>query len=164
MDGASTIEGPLEGSPPPPKRSWISVKWTVVAILLVFGYFTWQCGSGMWAGANLSDAAVSHFHSELDSQAYDNIISEGSELFRTSDEHDELVKFLAGVHTRLGASHNIYRAGINVSATTNGTFIKVTYNSSFEEGSATEEFTWRKENGNLKLVHYGVTSKAFLPR
>jgi hypothetical protein len=45
---------------------------------------------------------------------------------------------------------------------TNSTFITVTYQSRFEQGSAVEVFTWRKASGGLKLVGYHVESKAFL--
>jgi hypothetical protein len=149
----------------PAKPKSISLKWTLVAIgLLLFGYFAWQCGSGMQAGARLSDEAVRHFHSQLDSEAYSDIVRNSDEAFQNSENRDELIKFLAGVHSKLGLSRDFTRTNVFVSTTTNGTFIKVTYQSTFDQGNAVEAFTWKKAATGLKLVRYDVSSKAFLTR
>jgi hypothetical protein len=147
-----------------PKRKWISVKWSLVAVVLLFGYFAWQCGSGMKAGARLSDEAVRHFHSQLDSEAYGDIVRDSDEAFQNSGNRDELVKFLAGVHSKLGPSRGFNSTNILVNANTNGTFIKVTYQSTFDQGNAVEAFTWKEAGGGLKLVRYDVSSNAFVTR
>ena len=145
-----------------PKRTL--VKWSLIAVALMFGYFAWQCGAGMSTGARLSDDAVRQFHSQLDSGAYDNIVTESDEAFQNSDSHEELLKFLAGVHSKLGTSRGFTRTNILVNANTNGTFIRGSYTSTFDQGSAVEVFTWRKVGSGLKLVDYHVESKAFLTR
>jgi hypothetical protein len=147
-----------------PKRKWISLKWSLIAVVLLFGYFMWQCGSGMKAGARLSDEAVRHFHSQLDSEAYDDIVRDSDEAFRNSENRDELVKFLAGVHSKLGPSRGFNRTNIFVNANTNGTFMKVTYQSTFDQGNAVEAFTWKKAGVGLQLVRYDVNSNAFVTR
>jgi hypothetical protein len=124
----------------------------------------WQCGSGLHAGARLSDDAVRHFHSQLDSEAYGDILRESDEAFQNSGSGDETTKFLAGVHSKLGSSRGFTRAGINVNASTNGTFIRVSYQSTFDQGNAVETFVWRKAGDGLKLVRYEVNSNAFLTR
>jgi hypothetical protein len=124
----------------------------------------WQCGSGMSAGARLSDASVRHFHSQLDSEAYGEIWGESDEEFRTSENRDEIIKLLTGVHAKLGLSHGFTRTNIFVNATTSGTFIRVAYDSTFEHGEAVETFTWRRQAGGLKLVRYGINSDAFVTR
>lgn len=128
----------------PAKRKSISLKWTLVAVGLLFGYFAWQCGSGMKAGGRLSDEAVRHFHSQLDSEAYGDIVRDSDEAFQNSENRDELVKFLAGVHSKLGPSRDFTRTNIFVNANTSGTFIKVTYESTFDQGNAVEAFTWKR--------------------
>jgi hypothetical protein len=55
---------------PKPKRKRVLLKWSLVATGMLLAYFMWQCGSGMSAGAQLSDDAVRRFHSQLDSEAY----------------------------------------------------------------------------------------------
>ena len=146
-----------------PKRKWISLKWSLIAVVLLFGDFMWQCGSGMKAGARLSDEAVRHFHSQLDSEAYGDIVRDSDEAFQNS-ENRELVRFLAGVHSKLGPARGFNRTNILVNANTNGTFIKVTYQSTFDQGNAVEAFPWKKAGTGLKLVRYDVSSNAFVTR
>ncbi|MBV9608317.1 MAG: DUF4019 domain-containing protein [Acidobacteria bacterium] len=123
------------------------------------GAFSWQCGSGMSAAAHLSDAAVQHFHSQLDSGNYEAILQESDSAFQNSDSHDELLRFMAAVHSKLGASRSTRRTNIFVNASTRGTFIKTTYQSVFEPGNAVETFTWTKATGSLKLVGYDIESR-----
>jgi len=164
MDEAATAGIPVDNYPAQPKRKRVLLKSSLLAIVVVLAYFMWQCESGMKAGARLSDDAVRHFHSLIDSAAYGDIVGESDDAFQSSANHDEIIKFLAGVHSKLGLSRGSTRTNIFVNASTNGTFIKVTYQSTFEQGNAVEAFTWRKAGGGLKLVRYDVNSNAFLTR
>jgi len=118
----------------------------------------------MSAGARLSNDAARHCHAQLDSQAYDDIVNQSDTAFQTSDSREEIIKFLKGVHTKLGVSRSCDRANIFVNASTSGTFIKVTYNSTFEQGNAVEVFTWKKADGGVKLVRYDINSRVFVTR
>lgn len=164
MEEAATAGTPHDSYPAQPKRKRVLVKWSLLATVLVLGYFMWQCGSGMRAGARLSDEAVRQFHSQLDSESYGDIVRDSDEAFQNSENRDEIIKFLAGVHSKLGPSRDFTRTNIFVNATTNGTFIKVSYQSTFEQGKAVEAFTWKKAGGGLKLVRYDVNSNAFVTR
>jgi hypothetical protein len=164
MEEAATTGTPLDNYPAHSKPKRVFLKWSLLATVLVLGYFMWQCGSGLSAGARLSDDAVRHFHSQLDSEAYGDIVRDSDEAFQNSENRDEIIKFLAGVHSKLGPSRGSTRAGIFVNANTNGTFIKVTYQSTFDQGNAVEGFTWKKAGAGLKLVRYDVNSKAFVTR
>jgi len=162
-DAVKVLPSPHD-NPAPPKRNRALLKWSLLAAALLVAYLMWQCGSGMSAGARLSDNAVRHFHSQLDSEAYRDIVSESDEAFQNSESRDDLVKFLAGVHSKLGSSRDFNRTNISVNASTSGTFISVTYQSTFEQGKAMEAFTWRKAGGGLRLVRYDVNSNAFVTR
>jgi hypothetical protein len=164
MEEAAATGTPLDNHPAQSKPKRVLLKWSLLATVLVLGYFMWQCGSGMKAGARLSDDAVRHFHSQLDSEAYDDIVRDSDDAFQNSENRGDLVKFLAGVHSKLGPSRDFTRTNIFVNANTNGTFIKVTYQSTFGQGSAVEAFTWKKAGSGLKLVRYDVGSKAFVTR
>jgi hypothetical protein len=115
----------------------------------------WQCGSGMKAGARLSDDAVRQFHSQLDSEAYGDIVRDSDEAFQNSENRDEIIKFLAGVHSKLGPSRGFSPTNILLNANTKGTF---------DQGNAVEAFTWKKAGVGLKLVRYDVNSNAFVTR
>src|SRR5579862_4651198 len=100
---ASTVAYP-HSDPAQPKPQRILWKWSAIIVFVLFGYFAWQCGAGMHAGARLSDDAVRHFHSQLDSGAFGEILRESDEAFQNSASSDEITKFLAGVHSKLGSS------------------------------------------------------------
>jgi hypothetical protein len=105
------------------------------------------------------------FHSLLDSKNYEELLLESDEAFQRAESHEELLKFLAGVHSKLGASHDSTRTYIGVIFTTNGTLVKVTYQSTFERGKVTETFTWRKAvDGGLSLHGYDLQSNVFLSK
>ena len=164
MEETAATGIPLDNYPAQRKHKRVLLKWSLVAAALVLGFFMWQCGSGMKAGARLSDDAVRHFHSQLDSEAYGDIVDDSDEAFQNSENRDEIIKFLSGVHSKLGPSRGFTRTNIFVNASTNGTFIKVTYQSTFDQGNAVEAFTWKRADGGLKLVRYDVNSKTFLTR
>ena len=131
------------------KRQWISWKWSLVAVVLLFGYFAWQMRSGMSAAARLSDDEVRHFHSQLDSEAYADIVRDSDEAFRNSANSEEIIKFLRGVHSKLGAARVVTSTNVFVNASTSGTIIRVTYKSTFDQGDAVETFTWKKAGALL---------------
>ncbi len=148
-----------------PKRKRMLLKLSLVATALLLVYFMWQFGSGMIAGARLSDDAVRRFHSQLDSGAYDEVLRESDWAFQNSESREELLKVLAGVHSKLGVSRGSTRTNILVNVSTNGTSIKVTYQSTFKQGNATETFTWRKTaGGGLSLFGYNVQSNVFISK
>lgn len=43
-----------------------SLKWTLVIVAVGLMILMWQCGWAMMSGKKLSDAAVAHFHQQLD--------------------------------------------------------------------------------------------------
>jgi hypothetical protein len=149
---------------PKPERKRTLLKWSLAATAILLACFMWQCGSGMSAGAQLSDDAVRHFHSQLDAGAYGDILGESDEAFQNSGNRDEIINFLTGVHSKLGLSHGFTRTNIFVNATTSGTFIRVAYESTFDQGGAVETFRWRKATAGLKLVSYQINSNTFVTR
>jgi len=145
-----------------PRRNRTLLRWSLLATVLALTYFTWQCTSGIRTGGQLSDNAVRHFHSQLDSEAYSDILGESDAAFQNSSSRDELMKFLKGVHSKLGPFLRFTRGNISVNASINGTLITVNYQSTFAKGSAVESFTWKKVRDGLKLVGYNVSSNLFL--
>lgn len=160
-ESAITGMPPLDINPAQAKPKRILWKWSLLLTILLLGYFMWQCGSGMIAAARFSDDSVRHFHAQLDAESYGDIVRDSDEAFQNSESTENLIKFLGAVHSKLGASRGFSRTNLNVNATTNGTFIRVVYQSTFDRGDAVETFTWRKLNSRLKLVAYDVRSKVF---
>lgn len=147
--------------PQKPKR--VLLKWSLLVTGALFAFLLWQCGSGLYTGAKTSDVAVDHFHQLLNSEAYDKIYAEADAGFSDPEKKAELLKFLSAVHRKLGRAEASKRGNLNVNATTNGTFVFVNYQTSFDKGEAFESFTFKKSiTGDLKLYGYNIQSNAFV--
>ncbi len=146
---------------PKPKR--VLLKWSLLATALLIVYGMWQCGTGLMKGGQASDTAVAEFHRHLNAGQFDAIYDASNRAFQQSGDRQELLKFFAAIHTKLGNAGTANRKVINVNTTTSGTFVTVSYETAFEKGSAIETFTWRKSiTGELTLVGYNINSKALI--
>jgi hypothetical protein len=145
-----------------PKRPRVILwKWTLVATGVFMAYGMWQCGSGFYQGFKHSKEAVHRFHQELNSGDFETICREADEAFG-KDNHDGAVQFLRAVHTKLGDATSESMGSLHVNASTDGTFVTVTFNSTFTGGSAEETFVWVKGMSGLKLHQYRIVSNAFI--
>jgi hypothetical protein len=161
MDRATHSPNPnFEQSANPPKR--ILWKWSIAIAAVVLLYLIWQLGFALHSGPKLADEAVRRFHDELNRGQYDEICREGDEGFSKGERHDNLLRFLQLVHTRLGNAEVTKQVNLHVKAGTGGTFLTSQYSSQFAQGQAVETFTWRKQGGTLTLYGYSVQSKALL--
>jgi|SRR5258708_7620840 len=129
---------------------------------MVLGYLMWQCGSGLLAGRNLSNAAVQQFHDELNDEQFQQIFDDADDGFQQSGHKEETIKFLEAVHRKLGKAQHANLANLMVQATPGGTYIMAAYTTKFEHGEADEKFVWTRKGGQLKLHGYNVQSKVFV--
>lgn len=157
MNVTQTMTSPAETAHKPVRVFW---KWSFFITAVVLAFFMWQCGSALLQGRRSSNEAVRQFHQDLNAENYELIWQEASQGFTQSGKHDELVKFLHGVHTKLGSVASESLLNINVNVNPNGTFITTRYNTQFANGPAVETFTWIKSAGALKLYGYNVQSNA----
>lgn len=110
----------------------------------------------------MAGPAVQDFHRNLNAGQYEQIYLGADAGLAGDGGHDELIKFLEGVHTKLGDAGAASQLSIRVSATTFGSSIIAQYNTTYTRGSAIETFTWVKKNGNLKLYGYDIRSNALV--
>ena len=158
-------------SPTPPsyagtEKSGSAFKWVLVLILLLFvlssGYLLWQCGSGVAEGRSMANASVQHFHDQLNAAQFEQIYTESDARFQSDASKEDILKLFEAVHRKLGNTKSQNLSFWNVNTTTNGFFITVVYDTSFERGSAQENFTWVKEGNKLSLVGYHIQSNALI--
>jgi hypothetical protein len=130
---------------------------TIVSIFLM-----WQCGSALRHGQQLANAEVRHFHQKLNSGHYEEICREADEDLAGDGKHDEFVKFLEAVHTKMGDAGPESLVNIRVNPTTGGSFITTQYNTIFGRGTGIETFVWIRTHGSLKLYEYNIQSNALV--
>ncbi len=159
---ASSAPTPDLLPPLPPPRKRVLWKWSLAFTAVIVAYVVWQIGSGMKLARTSVDAAVQHFHEQLNQGKYQEIVQETDEGFRKGWTNDELLRFFTRVHTKLGNAGVTSAAGIKVTTTPSGTFVTTVYNTKFEKGDAAETFSWLKTAGTLKLHGYNINSKVFV--
>jgi hypothetical protein len=137
-------------------------KWSLAAIAVILVFLMWQCGSALMQGRTLANAAVQHFHQQLNTEEYEETYGDADEGFKAGQSHDELVKLLQAVHKKLGDAGDATQANIRVDTNAHGTFTTTWYKTTFVNGVATERFTWVKSGGALKLYAYHIESNALL--
>jgi len=137
-------------------------KWSAAAAAVILVFLMWRCGSALVRGRKLANAAVQHFHAQLNAQEYEEICADADEGFRAGQSHDELIRFLQAVHKKLGSADQTTQFNLRVDSNTRGTFTTTFYNTTFANGAATESFTWVTTGGALKLYAYHIESNALV--
>jgi hypothetical protein len=149
---------PLGSATSSPRRVLWKCSLALMGLTLLF--LAWQCGSAFQEGRGLANAAVREFHEKLNRGQYEEIYRDADAGFTLAGKHDELVRFLEVVHTRLGNAGIANLATMRVNVTTGGTFVVAQCNTTFDHGTGVETFTWIRSSGALKLSGYNIQSNA----
>ena len=81
----------------------------------------------------------------------------GTEFRQTATE-EQFLRFMTALERKLGSWQSAREPVWNVTRGTTGHFVNLTYQSQFAKGAASEQFTWRIENGGPVLLGYYVNS------
>ena len=113
---------------------------------------------------SVDDAAarVDLFHSELNAQRYDAIWAQTSPEFRRATSRDDLDKLLSAVHRKLGLERRSNQTSWNANTMTNGTFVTLQMDTTFEKGRAQEIFRFVRKGENLEMIGYNINSNDML--
>lgn len=127
----------------------------MVAAVLALGACSMQADLGS------AQAAVAHFHTQLDAEQYAAIYaSTAPDLKRVSSE-EKFSALLAAVHRKLGKVQSVKRQNWRVNYNTAGTFVTLSYATVFAGGDAEEEFVYRQDP-QPALAGYHINSEALV--
>jgi hypothetical protein len=118
------------------------------------------CSSGEHMAA--ADQAIAQFRQDMQAKAYARIYAGGSEELRKSASEAHFAKVLGAINAKLGPVKSAERAKWNVNFHTQGTYVSLAFNTSFESGPGTEQFIFRVADGKAALLSYHVNSAALL--
>ncbi len=154
----------LNESRPWYRRNLVVVVVLVLGLLLIGGMY--QCArtiSGfVREGTGPALRAAERFHSQLNRGEYSQILAGATDEFRKSASEEDLTKFLAAVHRKLGDFLAAGPPAYTFQATTGGNFVVLTYESTFEHGKGTERFTWKMVDGQPRLMGYNIDSRELI--
>ena len=120
------------------------------------------CGCSMSADTALAEQAVPKFHELLDAGDFDAIYEASAADLKRVTTHQDFVVFLDAVHRKLGRTKGSDRTGWNVNYHTSGSFVTLTYKTSFDGGAAEEQFVFRLQDKAALLVGYHINSTALI--
>lgn len=121
-------------------------------------------GCSMSKDSEIAEKKVPEFHLLLDSGRFSEIYSASSDELKKVSKESDFVALLEGVHRKLGNNKTSERQTWNVNYNTSGTFVTLTYKTTYSEGDASEQFVYRIQDGEAKLAGYHVNSNAFITK
>ncbi|MCJ2181367.1 DUF4019 domain-containing protein [Novosphingobium sp. 1949] len=117
-------------------------------------------GCGIKESFEKADVAIGQFHRELDAGAIGRIWTTADPDLRQATSQADFEKLLGAVHAKLGKVRTTKQVGWNTNATTGGTFLTATMQTTFEKGTGVEQFVYRKgKDDALTLVGYNIQSR-----
>lgn len=121
-----------------------------------------SAGCGLLDGVDTAEKAVGTFHEQYNAGNFEAMYDKGADDLRSTEARDEFITTLASLRAKLGQVRGSERTGFNSRIDSDGTFVQLEYETDFENGAGTEEFTWAISDGQARLLGYNVTSKALL--
>jgi len=114
--------------------------------------------SGCSGPSSVQDARtqVDAFHGLLDKGDFESVWNDSTQDIKATTSKESFTGLLTAVHSRMGTVKETKQTGWKVNTDTNGTFASVTMQTTFERGSATEEFVYRKTDAGYKLAGYQI--------
>ena len=111
-----------------------------------------------------AEKAVAKFHERLNSEQYHEIYVESDKLFQDSASEIDIVTLLGAVHAKLGTVKNATSQGWHVNATPSGTFVTLAYDVDFSEGKGQEQFAFKMNGNEARLVNYNINSPLLITK
>ena len=125
-----------------------SCAWVIGAALVVAG-----CG-----GTDAAKRGVEEFRSRAAQRSYAEIYRTAGAELRQGTTEEQFERFMTAIDRKLGAWQSAEDPAWNVMRGTAGHLVRLTYESQFARGGASEQFLWRIELGEAVLLGYHVHS------
>ncbi|VWX51824.1 DUF4019 domain-containing protein [Novosphingobium sp. 9U] len=117
-------------------------------------------GCGMKQGFEDASREVGRFHQALDHGDAQRIWDDADPQFRSATPRAQFNRLIAAVHAKLGKVKASKQVGWNANASTSGTFLTVTMETTFERGTGTEQLLFTKQaDQRPRLAGYNIQSQ-----
>jgi hypothetical protein len=120
------------------------------------------CGCSTQADLKSAQAYIQTFHQRLNAGDDAGIYASAAEELKRTTTEPQFTAFLAAIHRKLGTAGPSSVTATNVTLATGGAFIALGATTQFARDQATENFTFKVENGAPKLVGYHINSNALV--
>ena len=141
-----------------PKESTLS-RTLLVLVLTVLS----SCGSNKTV--EMATKAVEQFHSQLNAEQYQTIYAASDEGLQRTTNDPDFEALLQAVHKKLGKVQTSQRSNFQIGMSTGqGTVVTLIYNTTFDQGSGTEQFLWHMRDNHPVLLGYHINSNALVTK
>ncbi|GGC15120.1 hypothetical protein GCM10011494_37440 [Novosphingobium endophyticum] len=128
--------------------------------LIPFAAAAMLAGCGARESVKDAEVEIGRFHAALDAGDWQKLWAAADPDLREAASREQFGKLLEAVRRKLGAVNKSRQVGWNANSGTGGTFVTVTMQTTFENGTGTEEFVYRKrDERKLALVGYHIQSQ-----
>jgi hypothetical protein len=111
-----------------------------------------------------AERAVSRFHEQLNARQFEAIYDEAAEEFRKTDSKEQIVRFLQVVAIKLGPVQSKKLVKWEISPSLSGSNVVLSYETSFKEEIARENFVFKANGSRVELLTYNVQARALVLR
>lgn len=112
---------------------------------------------------DVAEAEVQRFHRLFNQRQAERLYAEASDELKRITQQEDFVRLLGDLHDQFGTVREANRQSWNVNSNNGRTTVVLGYDTRFERGQATEEFTYRMANGRPILVTYRINSDGEQP-
>ncbi|MGZ3183055.1 MAG: DUF4019 domain-containing protein [Telluria sp.] len=112
--------------------------------------------------AKLAETAVQQFHQKLDAGQFEAIYAAAGAELKDQTTLKDFTALLEAIHRKLGNLKSAEAKGWNVNYNTSGAYVTLTYASVFNEGGAGEQFVYRIDRNEARLIGYHINSAALI--
>lgn len=109
-------------------------------------------------GKALAEPAAVAFHESLNAGKFADIYDGTNEAFKNAAPKDKVVALFAAIQRKLGRAETWNTVSWNVKTFNLVTNVVLVQETKFEQGTATETFTFRVDDGKVSLVGYTINS------
>jgi hypothetical protein len=109
-------------------------------------------------GKSLAEPQVAAFHEQLAAKRYEEIYSGAGEEFQKAAPKEKVTELFAAINRKLGKVKSTSTKTWNVRSMNLKTMVVLVMETEFEQGQATETFTFRVSDGKAVLLGYNINS------
>jgi len=142
----------------------MSFRLGLVTIVICTAAVLAMTSCSMSEDKNIADAAVKLFHTQLGSEQIHEIYIGTSDEFRKASTEAQFTEFLSAVKRKLGSVKSSTPMGWRVNYVPMGTIVNLEYQTEFDDGPATESFSWRIKGKHAELMGYNINSAALITK
>jgi hypothetical protein len=145
-------------------KSQQALKGTI-SLIVMFSVVvvTAGCG-GMFKGKKAAEQGVADYHKQYNEGKLAEIYSAAHANFKKTTPEKQFLEFAGAVQRKLGKVTSTATAGFNVRTFNLTTTVVLNQNTTFEQGTGTEVFTFQMDGEKAVLVGYNINSKDLILR